>query len=103
MLEMERKSRDPMETNIDPCLKEGESTAGTIKDLVEIQVDPNEPSLVVKIGKCLSSELEQQLVDFLRRNQDVFAWTHADMVRIHPKIMCHRLNIDPQAKLVPQK
>ena len=35
-------------------------------------------------------------------NQDVFAWTHADMVGIHPEIMCHRLNINPQVKAVHQ-
>ena len=44
MLEVERKSRGPMETNIDPCLQEEESTARPIEKLVEIQVDPNDPS-----------------------------------------------------------
>ena len=58
-------------------------------------MDHNEASRVVKICKCLSSELAEQLVGFLKKNQDVFAWTHADMVGIHPNIMCHRLNIDP--------
>ena len=57
----------------------------------------------MKISKCLSSELEKQLVEFLKNNQDVFAWTHADMFKIHPGVMCHRLNIDPQVKLVHQK
>ena len=30
-------------------------------------------------------------------------WTHADMIKIHPKIMCHRLTSDPQAKPIRQK
>ena len=42
-------------------------------------------------------------MEFLCHNQDVFTWTHADKVGIHLEIMCHRLNIDPQAKLVLQK
>ena len=42
-------------------------------------------------------------MEFLSLNQDVFAWTHADMVGIHPKVMSHRLNIDPQAKPMHQK
>ena len=66
-------------------------------------MDPNEPSQVIKIGKGLGSELAQQLIDFLRRNQDVFVWTHADIMRIHPEVMCHLLNIDPQAKPMHQK
>ena len=89
--------------NIDPYLQEDESTIGPTKELVEVQVDPNEPSRVVKIGKCLKSEQAEQLVEILRKNQDVFAWTHADMVGIHPDVMCHQLNIDPQAKPVHQK
>ena len=43
----------PMETNIDPRLQEDESTTGPIKELVEVQMDPNELSRVVKISKCL--------------------------------------------------
>ena len=66
-------------------------------------MDPNEPSRVVKIGKKLKSELAQQLMEFLCQNQDVFEWTHTDMVGISFEIMCRRLNIDPQAKLVCQK
>ena len=89
-----------METNSDPCLQKQESTIGLIKELVEIQVDPKEPSRVVRICKCLSSELVKKLAKFLCKNQDVFGWTHTDMVGIHPKIMCRRLNIDPQAKPV---
>ena len=42
-------------------------------------------------------------MQFLKKNQDVFSWTHADMVGIHPDVMCHLLNIDPQAKPVRQK
>ena len=42
-------------------------------------------------------------MEFLCYNQDVFAWTHADMIGIHPEIMCHKLNIKSQAKPVHQK
>ena len=57
-------------------------------------MDPNESSRIVKIGKCLSSKLAEKLADFLQKNQDVFTWTHADMMGIHPNVMCHWLNID---------
>ena len=66
-------------------------------------MDPKEPSKVVKVSKCLNSELAQKLADFLRENQHVFTWTHADMMGIHPETMCHRFNIDLQAKPVHQK
>ena len=94
-MEVGRPSVGPMETNIDACLQEEESTTRPIKELVEVQVDPKELSRVVKIDKCLSDELAKQLVEFLKKNQDLFTWTYAEMVGIYPDVMCHRLNIDP--------
>ena len=66
-------------------------------------MDSKEPSRVMKIDKCLSNELAEQLVEFLRKNQDMFAWTHVNMVGIHPDVMCHWLNIDLHEKPVRQK
>ena len=68
MMEVEKVSKGPMETNIDSHLQEEESTTGPIKELIEIQMDPKEPSQVVKVSKCLSNELAQKLMDFLREN-----------------------------------
>ena len=72
-----------METNIDPRLQEDESTMRLVEELTEIQVDPNEPNRVIKINKWLKKVLAQQFAEFLSLNQDVFAWTHEDMVGIH--------------------
>ena len=94
VMEVEKISRGPMETNIDPRLQEDESIAGPVEELTGIQVDLNEPNCVIKISKGLKNELAQQFVEFLSLNQDVFAWTHADMVGIHPEVICHQLNID---------
>ena len=66
-------------------------------------MDPNESSRVIKIGKWLKKELTQQLPEFLSLKQDVFAWTHTNMIGIHPGVKCHQMNIDPQVKLVRQK
>ena len=48
-----------METNIDLRLQEDESTVVAVEKQTEIQVDPNEPSRFVKIGKGLKKELAQ--------------------------------------------
>ena len=101
-MEVKKTSKGPMETNIDPRLQEEESTTRPIEEMIEVQVNPSEPNYVIKIGKELKGELVQQLTEFLCQNQDAFAWIHSDMVGIHLEIMCHRLNINPQAKLVRQ-
>ena len=53
---------------------------------------------MLKIGQNLDSELVEQLVSFLKKSLDVFAWTDDNMVRIHPDIICYKLNIDPSGK-----
>ena len=52
-MEVEKTSTGPMKTYIDPRVQEYESTIRPIKELIKVQVDPNEPSRVVKIGKRL--------------------------------------------------
>ena len=39
----------------------------------------------------------------LRRNHDIFAWTHSDMKGIHPSITSRRLNVFPTTRPVRQK
>ena len=36
MMEVEKTSKGPMETNINPYLQEDESTAGSIEELIEV-------------------------------------------------------------------
>lgn len=44
MIEVDKVSKGPMETSIDPHLQEEQSTIGPIEEWVEIQVDPKKPS-----------------------------------------------------------
>ena len=44
MMEVKKGSKGPMKTNIDPHLQEEESTTKLIEELVEIHMDPKEPS-----------------------------------------------------------
>ena len=68
-----------------------------------VSVDKHDPSRLLRVGSQLRAELKDQLVDFLRHNLDVFAWTHADMTEISPDVACHVLNIDPTKVPVKQK
>ena len=40
---------------------------------------------------------------FLKKNMDVFAWSHEDMSRINERVIVLSLNVDPKKKLVQQK
>jgi len=41
----------------------------------------------IRVGSQLSLEIKMALVAFLRRNQDIFAWSHEDMLGIPPSVI----------------
>jgi hypothetical protein len=55
----------------------------------------------VVIGSDLSVDEEANLVQFLRKNKDVFAWSAKDLTGVDRSFIEHKLNIDPSVK--PQK
>jgi hypothetical protein len=57
----------------------------------------------VQISSELPENLESELVSFLRKNADLFAWTPANMPGIDPGFLCHKLMIDPKIKPFPRK
>ena len=65
-------------------------TVEPTEDLEEISLDDNFPGRVTYIG-TQSPVLVLDLL--LRNNQDVFAWSHEDMLGINPSIMVHKLNV----------
>ena len=43
----------------------------------------------------LSPREKEELVDFLRKNIDVFAWSTYETPRVDPDFICHHLNVNP--------
>ena len=43
------------------------------------------------------------MVEFLRKNVDVFVWQPSEMPGIDAEVMCHKLHIDKNFKPVKQK
>ena len=58
---------------------------------------------MLKIGKNLSEEIREAILEFLKWNLDVFALAHLDMEGIDLSIMSHGLNINPSRKPIRQK
>ena len=47
--------------------------------------------------------MKDELVKFLKKNLDVFAWSHEDMPGIDRQVIEHSLNVDPIKKSIQQK
>ena len=86
--------------SLDPRDKQFPQRGSPVKDLEEVQFDPNKPGKTFKIGKLLSELLWTELIEFIRVNQGDFSWTHYDIPGIDPSIMVHKLNEDPNVRLI---
>ena len=51
----------------------------------------------------MEEKTKQDLVQFLRKSIDVFAWSYEDMLENDPSIITHCLNVYPSSKPVRQK
>ena len=59
-------SEGPLDDTIDPRLPDRKATTGPIEDLVDLPVDDKEPSKVLRLGKKLSDELQEEILTFLK-------------------------------------
>ena len=69
-----------------------------VVELVEGQV-----TKMTRIGTTLSLKMRAKLVQFLKENLDVFAWSHENMPGIAPEVIQHKLNVNPDRKPVQQR
>jgi hypothetical protein len=72
-----------------------------VEDLEEFEI--GDPRKKVRIGSQLPQLVKEDLVAFLRRNSDVFAWSHEDMPGIDPSVFIHKLNVDLNHRPVKQR
>ena len=93
MLEME----DHQQTM---CIREQRTIAKLVEELEEVVLDESRPGQTTRMGTLASPMVRQDLISFLRMNQDMFAWSHKDMPGIDPSIIVHRLNVKPNSSPV---
>ena len=71
-----------------------------VEPLETVKLVEGELVRTTRIGMTLSFEMRTRLIQFLKENLDVFTWSHEDMLGICLKVIQHRLNVDPEKKLV---
>ena len=71
--------------------------------LEDILLQEDDPKKFTRIGASMKEKAKKDLVQFLKKNTDVFAWSHNDMPGIDPSVITHRLSVYPSSKLVRQK
>ncbi|KAL0327949.1 UNVERIFIED_CONTAM: Retrovirus-related Pol polyprotein from transposon [Sesamum calycinum] len=51
----------------------------------------------------MTEDVRNQVVNYLWRNKDIFAWTPQDLEGIDPGVITHHLNLDPSVRPIKQK
>ena len=80
-----------------------EKNSKVVEALETIKLVEGEPTKVTKVGMSLDPSMKEEIVRFLRKNLDIFAWSHEDMPSIFENIIQHRLNVNPKRKQVQQR
>ena len=71
--------------------------------LEDVLLQGNDPEKFTRFGTSMKKKVKKDLVQFLRKSIDVFAWSHDNMPGIDPNVITHRLNVYPFSKPVHQK
>ena len=68
--------------------------------LETVKLVNGEPTKATTVRTTLSTEMRKKLVQFLKENLDVFAWSHEEMPGISIEIIQYKLNVDLERKPV---
>ena len=69
-----------------------------VEALEEVELVEGMTTKTTRIGTALSPEMRSMLIQFLKKNLNVFAWSHKDMLGISPKVIEHKLNVNLEMK-----
>ena len=64
------------------------------EDLVKVIIG-DDPEKYFQVGSQLPQQEREELVEFLKRNIDVFAWNAYEAPGVDPDFICHHLNVNP--------
>ena len=71
-----------------------------VEALEEVEMVEGKTTKTTRIGTTLSPEMRSMLIQFLKENLDIFAWSHEEMPGISLKVIEHKLNVNPEKKPV---
>ena len=78
----------------------GSAEEAKCEDLENVVIG-DDPEKFFQVRAQLPPKEKEELVEFLSRNVDVFAWDTYEAPGMDPNFICHHLNINPS--IIPKK
>jgi hypothetical protein len=72
-------------------------------DFTRLPLDPRVPDRIVCIRAEISLEEQAKLLQFLDKNNDIFAWSTFDLIEASREVIEHKLQVNPNTKPKKQK
>jgi hypothetical protein len=72
-------------------------------DFKKVALDPRVPDRAVCLSTEMSLQEQVELLQFLDKNNNVFAWYTSDLVGVSREVIEHKLHVNPNAKPRKQK
>lgn len=88
----EKKAKTSLETE-EECQKQIQPAV----ELMQVDLFPRKTGFTTRIGTQMSDAITKAIIECLRRNADVFAFSSADLIGVDPYVALHCLNVDPTA------
>ncbi|XP_016173632.1 uncharacterized protein LOC107616151 [Arachis ipaensis] len=89
----------PTLAELDP--QSDNSCPANVDDLEKVQLGRDEQ--FTNIGSAFPTGNKEGLIEILKANADLFAWTLADIPGIDSNLICHRLAVNPNVRPIRQK
>ena len=80
-----------------------EKNPETIETLETVELVGGKPMKVTNFRANLSLDMKKRIVEFLKRNLDVFSWSYKGMPGILKNVIQYRLNVDQGKKPIQQR
>ena len=80
-----------------------EKEVNEMEALETVVLAEDETTKTTRIGTTISPGMKTRLIQFLKKNLNVFAWSHEDMSGISLEVIQHKLNVNLEKKPVQQR
>jgi BarA-like signal transduction histidine kinase len=84
-------------------VEERRNIAEPTEELEEVILVEGDEKKTTRIETSMPKGIRDSIVQFLRENANVFAWSHEDMLYISIEVIVHKLNVNPSIHPVKQK
>ncbi|KAL0445289.1 UNVERIFIED_CONTAM: hypothetical protein Slati_2251600 [Sesamum latifolium] len=96
-----KRGRDP--TPRSKLKEETPVAVQPVEELLIVELIPGDPDKTKKVGSKMKEDVREQVINYLQKNKDIFAWTPQDLEGIDPGVIMHHLNLDSTIRPIKQK